>query len=64
MAKEDLQKSSEDIKDGVSRLTELAAMAASTGGNAPMCYQEMEVHHATYAQALSSQLPPTHLSML
>jgi len=43
-AKEDQQKLSEDVKDGVSKLTELAAMAASTGGNAPMCYQEMVVH--------------------
>ena len=32
LAKEDLHKLSEDIRDGVSKLTELATMAASTGG--------------------------------
>ena len=60
--KEDMQKSMEDIKDEVRKLTGAAAVATIPAGPVPMRHQDLA--HSTYTEVVSSCLPTINLSML
>jgi len=65
--KEDIQKTTEDIKDKATKLTdaaEWASLAINSGGGATTYCPEVAVGHTTYVDVLNSHLPSTHQSTL
>jgi len=62
--REDLQKLVENVKDEVSKLAEVAAETTRNTGRVSAQYQGLGTARGTYADALNSRLPTTHLSTL
>ena len=64
VAKDDLLKTMEDIKEGIGKLTKAATETTNNINGTPTQYLDLGAHHASYVEALNHHLPPIHLSTL